>query len=88
MIKDFLLGVRSQQETIDRMTAETRMMNVIRRLIILTNDCRPSDIQAITDRLDRAICDIMKLKQKREEKPVKTFQVRDDDKRSGFDKQA
>lgn len=46
-------------ETIDRMAAETKLMNVIRRLILMTTDIRPKDIENIADCIDKQLCDIL-----------------------------
>lgn len=46
-------------ETIDRLTAETKLMNVIRRLILMTTDIRPADIEKIADCIDKQLSDIL-----------------------------
>lgn len=46
-------------ETIDRLASETRLMNVIRRLVLLTMDMRPEDINKITDCIDSQLHEIM-----------------------------
>lgn len=51
--------------SMDRLVAEASLMNCIRRLILLTQDVRPEDIQYIADSLDKAICQIISTIEKR-----------------------
>lgn len=75
-------------ETIDRMTAETKLMNVIRRLLLLTQDIRPADIIKIADCIDVKLCEIMDTIDNRSiHQPARPFkQTREDDGRKPLDK--
>jgi hypothetical protein len=52
-------------ETINRMTAESKLMSIIRQLIVLTQDVRPEDISRVCDNLNEMISDINAKKSRR-----------------------
>lgn len=52
-------------ETLNRMTAESKLMSIIRQLIVLTQDVRPEDISRVCDFLNEMIADINDKKSRR-----------------------